>query len=119
LTEIEKNLATLAEQINAEHRACDDALRSGLQHAVNAGGLLTEAKERVNHGEWGSWLADNFEGSTRTAHIHPAPQHLVLTRMHPAGGKRLSGPQREDPFRIVDAYFGEQPLQHHLCGTAC
>ena len=70
MTEIEKNLETLAEQINAEHRACDDALRSGLRHAVNAGGLLTEAKERVNHGEWGSWLADNFEGSTRTAQAY-------------------------------------------------
>nr|MDQ3302171.1 DUF3102 domain-containing protein [Actinomycetota bacterium] len=70
MTEIEKNLETLAERINAEHRACDDALRSGLRHAVNAGGLLTEAKERVNHGEWGSWLADNFEGSTRTAQAY-------------------------------------------------
>ncbi len=70
MTEIEKNLEALAEQINVEHRACDDALRSGLRHAVNAGGLLTEAKERVNHGEWGSWLADNFEGSTRTAQAY-------------------------------------------------
>ncbi len=70
MTEIEKNLETLAERINAEHRACDDALRSGLRHAVNAGGLLTEAKERVDHGEWGSWLADNFEGSTRTAQAY-------------------------------------------------
>lgn len=70
MTEIEKNLEALAEQINVEHRACDAALRSGLRHAVNAGGLLAEAKERVNHGEWGSWLADNFEGSTRTAQAY-------------------------------------------------
>ncbi len=70
MTEIEKNLETLAERINAEHRACDHALRSGLRHAVNAGGLLAEAKERVSHGEWGSWLADSFEGSSRTAQAY-------------------------------------------------
>ncbi len=63
-------LATLAEQINAEHRACDDAFRSGLRHAVNAGSLLAEAKAQVEHGQWGSWLEDNFEGSPRTAQAY-------------------------------------------------
>jgi hypothetical protein len=49
--EVEKSLGKLAEQINAEHQACEAALRSGLRHAVRAGELLTEAKGQVKHGE--------------------------------------------------------------------
>jgi predicted transcriptional regulator len=52
--EVEKSLGKLAEEINAEHRACEAALRSGLRHAVRAGELLTEAKGQVKHGEWGT-----------------------------------------------------------------
>lgn len=63
-------LMTLAEQINTEHRACDKALRTGLNHAVRAGELLVEAKDQVEHGRWGQWLADNFEGSARTAQAY-------------------------------------------------
>ena len=63
-------LAALADEINSAHRACDDALRAGLNHAVRAGELLVEAKSRVKHGEWGSWLGDNFEGSARTAQAY-------------------------------------------------
>ena len=67
--EIEK-LTGLAEKINAEHRACEEALRSGLRHAVRAGELLAEAKGQVKHGEWGRWLEENFEASERTAQAY-------------------------------------------------
>jgi hypothetical protein len=68
--EVEKRLGKLAEEINAEHRACEAALRSGLRHAVRAGELLTEAKGQVKHGEWGTWLSANFGGSERTAQAY-------------------------------------------------
>ena len=58
--EVER-LDGLAEKINAEHRACEEALRSGLRHAVRAGELLAEAKGQVKHGEWGRWLEENFD----------------------------------------------------------
>ncbi|MGF1470301.1 MAG: DUF3102 domain-containing protein [Rubrobacteraceae bacterium] len=64
------DLTTLANEINAEHRACDDALRTGLNHAVRAGELLNRAKSRIKHGSWGQWLEDNFEGSSRTAQAY-------------------------------------------------
>jgi predicted transcriptional regulator len=70
MVEVEKSLGKLAEEINAEHRACEAALRSGLRHAVRAGELLTEAKEQVKHGEWGTWLSANFGGSERTAQAY-------------------------------------------------
>lgn len=64
------DLATLADQINAEHRACDEALREGLAHAVRAGELLVEAKAQVKHGQWEQWVTENFEGSPRTAQAY-------------------------------------------------
>ena len=64
------DLTTLAAEINAEHRACDEALRKGLNHAVRAGELLIEAKSHVKRGEWGAWIQDNFEGSARTAQAY-------------------------------------------------
>ncbi len=64
------DLTALASRINAEHRACDEALREGLRHSVRAGEMLLEAKGRVRHGEWGAWVRDNFEGSARTAQAY-------------------------------------------------
>lgn len=64
-------LATsLVEQLNAEHRACLAAANDALQHAMRCGDLLIEAKAGVPHGEWQRWLADNFDGSTRSAQVY-------------------------------------------------
>ncbi len=115
MSEVEKSLGNLAEEINAEHRACDDALRSGLQHAVNAGGLLTEAKERVNHGEWGSWLADNFEGSARTAQAY-----MKVSRGVPALGaakaQRVAGLSFRGALAELSAPL-EAAANHRALGT--
>jgi hypothetical protein len=64
------NLETLADRINEEHRRCEEALKEGLRHALRAGELLIEAKSRCAHGTWGAWLAENFEGSERTAQAY-------------------------------------------------
>jgi hypothetical protein len=63
-------LATLATEINDHHHAAETALRSGLEHALAAGRLLLEAKGQCQHGTWGQWLTDNFEGSARTARCY-------------------------------------------------
>jgi DUF3102 family protein len=70
LTEVDKKLDTLAEKINREHRRVASAVGSALEHAQRAGRLLIEAKERVKHGEWLPWLAENFEGSERAAQMY-------------------------------------------------
>ena len=41
-----------------------------LEHALAAGRLLAEAKSQLPHGAWSRWLADNFEGSERTAQAY-------------------------------------------------
>ena len=69
MSEIER-LNTLATHINEEHRRCEEAFRSTLEHALRAGELLIEAKDGVPHGSWEAWLADNFDGSLRTAQAY-------------------------------------------------
>ncbi len=63
-------LTNLAARINAEHASAEAALNAGLQHALEAGRLLIEAKAQVAHGEWAGWLQDNFDGSDRTARAY-------------------------------------------------
>ena len=63
-------MAGLAERINAEHRAAERAAKSAIDHALRAGELLIEAKSAVGHGDWLPWLAENFEGSERTAQTY-------------------------------------------------
>ncbi len=64
------DLATLAERINASHRASQSAARSVVEHAVKAGELLNEAKAAVPHGQWAVWLGKNCEFSERTAQLY-------------------------------------------------
>jgi putative DNA primase/helicase len=61
------DLSTLAEGIRQAHLRCRDALQQGLAHALEAGRLLLQAKERVRHGEWLAWLDEHCELSERLA----------------------------------------------------
>lgn len=58
--------AALAERINQEHRACVEASRTALEHAIRCGELLDEAWEAVEFGHWMTWVKENFEGSKST-----------------------------------------------------
>ena len=65
--DIPDSLEDLAALINAEHRQCERAFKSGFEHAFRAGELLFYAKADLAHGEWLPWLKENFDGSVRTA----------------------------------------------------
>jgi hypothetical protein len=67
VTEVEKSLGKLAEEINAEHRAFVGTFRKTVEHGIRAGELLVKAKEQCSHGTWLPWLEENFEGAARTA----------------------------------------------------
>ncbi len=60
-------LESLAEKINAEHKACEEAAGAALTHALEAGRLLEEVKASLPHGEWGRWKKEHFAGSDRSA----------------------------------------------------
>lgn len=66
----EIQLDTLAEAINKEHSLCEAAVNSAVTHAMNAGGMLSEVKASLKHGEFGPWLKENFAGSDRTARVY-------------------------------------------------
>lgn len=74
LVSIEPNLLDLAAQINQEHDACEQAYRSGLEHARKAGNLLNQVKAQVKsqfgHGRWLPWLAENCRVAERTAQAY-------------------------------------------------
>jgi hypothetical protein len=58
-----RSLDDIAHEANREHQLCDTAYATAVEHAVRAGALLIEAKERMPHGTWGTWLVANFAGS--------------------------------------------------------
>jgi hypothetical protein len=78
LVERQPTLSELAEQINECHRLCEATMNAGLQHALEAGRLLLEAKRQCQHGTWLPWLKKNFQGSKRTAQAY-----LRLHREYP------------------------------------
>jgi hypothetical protein len=70
LEKIESNrlpLTDLVAELNAEFRATYYHAQSAVIHSLRMGELLVEAKKRIPHGEWYSWLAENFEGTPRHA----------------------------------------------------
>ncbi len=56
-------LKDLTAEINVEHRACEAAAATAIEHAIRCGELLLKAKQSKKHGGWMRWLAENFEGS--------------------------------------------------------
>jgi hypothetical protein len=90
------NLSDLAVRINDEHRLCEAALRTSLEHAVTAGDLLVQAKAALPHGAWGDWLRQNFAGSARTAQTY-----MRLSRELPALVE--TNPQRVADLSLRDA----------------
>ena len=67
---ITNNLPELAASIRQEHHLAEQHAMQAVNHAMEAGRLLIEAKALCSHGKWLSWLADNFEGSARTAQAY-------------------------------------------------
>lgn len=59
--------ADLAAQIHHHHEQACLSMRDALTHAITAGQLLHQAKLTIEHGAWGSWLAEHFPDSDRTA----------------------------------------------------
>lgn len=97
-------LAALADRIKAEHVACQNALRTGVAHAIECGRLLIEAKAKVSHGEWLPWLLENVPFSERSAR-----GYMRLYRELP----KLDEPNRQ---RIADMSLSEalrELADHH------
>lgn len=66
-TIVPSRLSILADEIRTEVAAAEADFQSAVQHAINAGNRLIEAKSLVRHGEWLPWLEANFPGAQTTA----------------------------------------------------
>jgi DUF3102 family protein len=64
------SLTDLAARINAEHVAAEQAYQSGVEHALQCGDLLLEAKSLLPHGQWLPWLESNCSVSSRSARLY-------------------------------------------------
>jgi hypothetical protein len=64
------SLVDLAARIRAEHAAVAEAFKDSLKHAIAAGELLVEAKEKLQHGQWLPWLREHCTISERTAQLY-------------------------------------------------
>ena len=67
---IPSDLDAIALRANAAHRLARDAAARAVEHAIQAGLALIEAKSAVEHGGWLAWLADNIEFADRTARLY-------------------------------------------------
>src|SRR4051812_25714788 len=85
----EATLPELARRINEAHRECEQALRAGLAHALEAGRLLVEAKPLVKHGGWLPWLPEHCAFSERTGQTY---MRLAREgpRLEPAKAQRVA-----------------------------
>lgn len=105
---VTSNLPELAGIIRREHRLAEQHAMQAVNHAMEAGRLLIEAKALCSHGKWLSWLADNFEGSARTAQAYmrlyenrdalantQSSAHLSID----GALKLLAEPKEADPFK--------------------
>lgn len=75
---LSNSLADLAARISAEHEAAENAYQCGVEHALQCGALLLEAKEQVPHGQWLPWLQTNCSVSPRSARLY-----MQLARSRP------------------------------------
>lgn len=61
------SLSALADQINEQHSQATRHATTAIEHARQAGELLSQAKQQIPHGDWLTWLASNCNVSPRQA----------------------------------------------------
>lgn len=60
----------LTDAIRQEHAAVSAAAQSALQHALEAGRLLADARRNIPHGSWESYVKDSCGIAPRTASLY-------------------------------------------------
>jgi hypothetical protein len=105
-------LADLAAEIRQEHAAVRTSARQTLDHAIRAGELLLQAKDKVGHGRWTDWLPNHCDLSERTAQAY---MRLARNKVNPqlsadltidAALKALAEPKPGEAADIPDAAQG-------------
>ena len=79
----QRSLATVTAEILSYQEA---ARRMVITYSIEIGRRLIEAKEMVNHGEWGNYIREKLGFSQQTAN-----NHMVMFRAYAADQMRLDG----------------------------
>ena len=93
-------LDQLAQRINLAHNNFEMTFRLSLEHAKEAGDLLSEAKKRVDHGNWLTWLRGNCPRS-----VNMAPKYMKISRdwlrIEAANKERVTGLGIKEALKLV------------------
>jgi hypothetical protein len=106
-----------AQRIDHEVTMAERNYKDAVQHAINAGELLTEVKARLKHGQWQPWLAANFPGSATTARnymrLAANQQRVAVLPTVREAVALLSEPKpASDGFKGDDRPMPDHPLVH-------
>jgi hypothetical protein len=120
----------LVPSIKTAHQAVLEALESGLEHAIQAGGHLAAAKKLVGHGGWAEWVEEHCAFSYRTARSYlrvytrrdqlPKREEisyrraLLMLRRDPA---KKPGTKKKKVVRIIGLTDLKKLLQRHKIDT--
>ena len=94
-------LDALADRINAEHEACHSAMQKGLEHALEAGRLLLEAKKGLPHGEWLPWLKGNCPEIGQRTSQNYMRLASEMPKLEPAKAQRVADLSYRDAIRVI------------------
>ena len=72
------DLSVLAQEAVTAAQDSQRQLTSSVQNAITAGRYLTAAKNKVEHGQWSTWVSENWEGDGRTART--AQRYMSLAK---------------------------------------
>lgn len=107
----------LTAAIRQEHEAASKAARSALEHALAAGLLLAQAKRKIPHGSWESFVRDSCGIAPRTARLYqrlyrhrdrlPDRQHVAELSVRQAA-RLLERPKPEAVLPPVASELAEQ-----------
>jgi hypothetical protein len=114
----------LAERIEAEHQAATSAARTAIEHAVECGKLLIEAKAQIGHGGWLVWLEAHTSVSARQSQRYmrlasaaiegkyDATSHLTIEGALAAIAAPKDDPEPEAPAVPLEEFLAKpRPLE--------
>ena len=97
---------TLSQEVFSAQLELRGAFRDSLRVGVRLGHLLTEAKTVCRHGEFGRWLTEHFEGSTRQGQ-----RFMELARAYP-DPKDIPALSLREALRLIAGKRGKRNEKH-------
>ena len=93
-------LDDLAVEINQALEKCEDAAKTSVGFAIQAGEALIKAKKSIAHGKWAKWLEQNCKCSHRQAQRY---MQLANELPHSANATRVSQMSMREAFKLLAA----------------